>query len=233
MRRIPLGRFAITGRFPSRYSPESLPYESALEGKFLAIMDSEVTLRSLATQCPTVWLTSDGKQRRYTPDVLVTWRPNVKWPFGFQRVAFEVKPFSILRDHYAELAPKLKLARKALAEQGIGLRIATNLSIETPRLANALKINARRAHKPKPEWYAAASDRYRWEAEPFAIGDLESLLVAAGAERFEARDAMWHWIGQGILHCDLRQPVKSHTRCQWWTMLVAKEFCPNEKSTRD
>ena len=109
MRKVPLGRFAITGRFPSRYSDAPLQYESALEGKFLAILDSDVLLKSIATQQPTVMVDVGGKERKYTPDVLVTWRSDVEWPYGSQTVAFEVKPFAILRDKHYSLAPKSPL----------------------------------------------------------------------------------------------------------------------------
>lgn len=233
MRKIPLGRLAITGRFPSRYSSESLPYESALEGKFLAIMDSDVAVRALATQQPTVVLHLSAKRRKYTPDVLVTWRSDVSWPFGVQKVAFEVKPFAILRDQHSSLAPKFRAARQVLKEMAIGFRVITDLSIETPRLANARKMIEARSYQTSNDLYAAASERFRWQEQPFELAEIASVLASAGARPFEAQEFIWHAIARGFIQCDLNRPVTGSTKGLWWTMLALPGLQPREKTMGD
>ncbi len=233
MRKVPLGRFAITGRFPSRYSDAPLQYESALEGKFLAILDSDVLLKSIATQQPTVMVDVGGKERKYTPDVLVTWRSDVEWPYGSQTVAFEVKPFAILRDKHYSLAPKLRAARQVLKEIGIGFRVITDRSIETPRLVNARKMIEARSYRPKDEWYNAASEVFRWRQEPFELVELENVLLRAGARPFEAQEFIWHWVSRGFIECDLNRPVTGTTKCLWWTMLVLQGMPRHEEDARD
>jgi hypothetical protein len=44
-----------------------------------------------------------------------------------------------------------------LKEIGIGFRVITDRSIETPRLVNARKMIEARSYRPKDEWYNAAS----------------------------------------------------------------------------
>lgn len=232
MRKIPLGRFALTGLFPSRRAAKPLQFESGLERNFLAILESETGIRTIATQQPTLEVTVDGVRRRYTPDVLVTWRDERRFPFGAQTVAFEVKPYSELKRKHSIIAPKLRVAKQELQARGIGFRVITDRSIRGPRLQNAFEINRRHAYQPREQWYNAASEHFAWSEEPFALGDLVRILIAAGAREYEAWDSVWHWIGQKAVECDVQAPISIHTRALWWTMITLKAL-RNDKKARN
>jgi hypothetical protein len=196
-------------------------------------LDSDVAVKSLATQQPTVVLDLNRKRRKYTPDVLVSWRSDVEWPFGVQTVAFEVKPFQILQAEHSELAPKFRAARQVLKGMGIGFRVITDRSIETPRLANALRMNEARSYRPREEWYNAASAKFRWREEPFELAELTSVLASEGVRPFEAEGFIWHWIARGFIQCDLTRPIIGSTKCIWWMMRTLQSTRPHEKGAGD
>jgi hypothetical protein len=115
----------ITGKLPSRYSGDLLQYESGLERKFLILLEAEPGIKMVTTQTVQLELAINGHKRRYTPDVLVIWSDHANWSHGAQQVVFKVKPYEILKREFADLQPKFRAAKQALARQGHGFRVVT------------------------------------------------------------------------------------------------------------
>ncbi len=218
-RKIPLGRIALTGSVPSRYAEEALPFESNLERKFFMLLDAQPGLEELEAQPFTVSLRVDGQTRRYTPDVLVSWRQDVDWPYGARTVAFEVKPLQELKDNFDQLQPKLRAARQLLRAQGIGFRVVTERTIDTPRLANAQRIIAQFKFVPG-DLYNIFDRLFAVANGPLKLQLLLDALTSAGAPEHTAWAAIYHWIGIRYISCDLSSPVTGETVCHAWFVLA-------------
>ena len=214
-RRIPPGYRSVTGVLPSRYPSGQLHYESKLERDFLLLMEIERGVRDVTTQPMTVNLVVDGKQRIYTPDVMVTWHTRADWPFGKRRVIFEVKPLAVLQEKRATLGAKYREARRYFARREIIYRVVTERSIYTARQANAAKIAPQMRRRPDEELRSHLSALVRRRG-PQRLGDIRDALEAAGYIRGEIMDAAYYLIGMRHLLCDLDAAVTEETRVTWW-----------------
>lgn len=130
-RNIPLNYRNVTGTLSSRYGNGSTPFESPLERDFLELLRfDEVNVESYETQRPVIfYVTNEGHQRRYTPDVLVSFTSGA-------RIMYEVKPRDLLKQKWTEFKPRFKQAIKYGKEHGYTFRIITDFEIRTPYLKN-------------------------------------------------------------------------------------------------
>lgn len=130
-RNIPLNYRNVTGALSSRTGASSTPFESPLERDFLELLRfDELNVVSYDTQQPVIYyINSEGYERRYTPDVVVTFKSG-------RRVIYEVKPRDLLKEHWEEFKPKFKQAIRYGKQHGYTFRIITDLEIRTPYLKN-------------------------------------------------------------------------------------------------
>lgn len=71
IRKIPIGNRAVTGV----HARSGARYESSLERDFFELMTADPTVDNVEEQLVQInYATSDGAQRRYAPDALVTFR---------------------------------------------------------------------------------------------------------------------------------------------------------------
>ena len=73
-RKIPKNHLFVTGAYASSKSDVMIGFESLLEKEYMLLLDFDPTVEKYVEQ--PVTLPVPGKSRRYTPDLLVTFREN-------------------------------------------------------------------------------------------------------------------------------------------------------------
>ncbi|WP_164467258.1 TnsA endonuclease N-terminal domain-containing protein [Caulobacter flavus] len=221
---IPPSHRSITGSLPTRFPVRQLHYESKLERDFLILLEIEPGLETIATQPVTLDLVIEGRRRRYTPDVMATWWEDALLPYGRAQVVFEVKPYSILKRDYADLAPKYHAARQHLAAQGIGFRVVTDRTIYCTRQANAVLLGPAMRRPLSSDIMTTVRAIMTYPGVPHrTFGEVKKLLMADGLLRDTAHQALLHLLGIGYLVADLSLVISDTTQMRWWTHLVAEE----------
>jgi TnsA endonuclease N terminal len=223
-RTIPPSHRSITGSLPTRFPARQLHYESKLERDFLILLEIDTGLEAITTQPVTLDLEVEGRRRRYTPDILATWWVDAHFSYGKRRVAFEVKPLSILKRDYADLAPKLRAAKRYFASRGIGFRVVTDRSIYCVKQTNAALLGPPMRRPLSQDiittvrailTYPGINDR--------SLGEVKNLLIGDGLLRDTAQQALLHMLGIGYLVADLTVPIEDETRVKWWADVIAAE----------
>ena len=136
-RSIPKSYRNVTGRFASVKNRNPIGFESTLEKDFFLLLEFDRRVESFEEQPVTIpYHNPEGRLCRYTPDVLVRYRPVLTGQLGGPPALCEVKYRSDLREHGAEYRPKLTAARRYARDQGWRFRVVTERDIRTPRLRN-------------------------------------------------------------------------------------------------
>jgi len=136
-RSIPKSYRNVTGRFASVKNRNPIGFESTLEKDFFLLLEFDRRVESFEEQPVTIpYHNPEGQLCRYTPDVLVRYRPVLTGQPGGPPALCEVKYRSDLREHGAEYRPKFTAARRYARDRGWRFRVVTEREIRTPRLRN-------------------------------------------------------------------------------------------------
>ena len=132
IRKIPIGNRAVTGM----HARSGARYESSLERDFFELMTADPTVDKVEEQPVQInYATSDGAQRRYTPDALVTFRAD---PTGAvaKPLLCEIKYREEYKAKFQELKARFQAARRYAREKGWRFCVVTDREIRTFRFAN-------------------------------------------------------------------------------------------------
>jgi len=135
VRKIPKNYRNVTGVAAHRKADGPAMFESTLERDFITLLEFDPTVQTFEVQPLTFdWTDSDGKIRRYTPDVLATFNLT----HGHRgKTLYEVKYRDELRREWQDLRPKLRAAVHFARTQGWRFKIVTEVEIRSPYLDNA------------------------------------------------------------------------------------------------
>ena len=164
------------------------------------------------------YLSADGKARHYTPDILVTYRqiPNsttLKSP-----LLAEIKYRRDLFEHWQELKPKFRVARRYAKERGWNFKIITEVEIRTPYLKN---VKFLRQYQRRPINLAGA-DLLLQKVSELRSTDPESLLASVcqdAHDRAHLLPTLWSLVAQRKIGADLNQPLMM--RSLIWPVMTA------------
>lgn len=139
VRNIPRSHRSLTGRVSSRTGDTSRMFESSLERDLFTLLDFDIGVAGFEEQPVRIRFTDkQGRQRSYTPDVLIYYHPDGISGNRKPPLLAEVKHRRDLFANWKELKPKLKAARAFCRERGWQrFRIFTEKEIRTPYLDNA------------------------------------------------------------------------------------------------
>lgn len=198
VRKIPLGRRALTGRHtvPGR---RSVAFESSLERDFITLMLFEPDTLDIEEQPVRIQL---PQGRHYTPDFLVTRQ-------GRPPLLVEIKPEIELSAPNPQLSDKLDAAAAWATARGWIFETWSEKQIRIPRLENAKFLLPFRDRKVD----AGIAARLLAFATK-GMAEVEELVGAAfpiEAERGRALAALWHLMALGRLSADLDQPLTPKT----------------------
>lgn len=207
VRRIPKNYRNVTGNAAHSKAVGGAAFESTLERDFLVLLEFSPEVSQFEVQPVTIqWFNDQGKQRQYTPDVLVS------YVSGNSPTLFEVKYRSDLKKDWAILRRKFKAAIQYTKSLGWRFRIATEVEIRTPYLANAqflLPFLRRNSGLPSDETLLKSALASLTEATP---ANLLSHITNDDQQRARLLPALWRMIGLREIGADLDQPIDMNSR---------------------
>lgn len=139
IREITASNFGIKSSFASEKNATPLQAESMLEHDFLTLLEWDPRVARYGTQPLSInWVDGKGKERIYTPDVLVAYHGlAMSRDPHLRTTVFEVKPTANLKRDWADLKPKFRAAIAALRPAGVRFKLVTENQIRMPLLDNA------------------------------------------------------------------------------------------------
>jgi hypothetical protein len=191
-------------------------YESTLERDMMELIRFDRTVRQFTPQPLTIsYTTSDGAERRYTPDGLIHYKNATPHE---PSILYEVKFRVDFRNDWKTYLPKFRAAKAYCQEQGWVFRVFTEVEIRTNYLMNARFLWPYLSRKVDPALRAHVLT-VLWdlnEADPdFLLHALSSLPNG----RAHLIPVLWHMIAIGEIGCDLDQRLTMASRI--WPMKEA------------
>ena len=220
VRTIPKSYQNVTGVISSDKSESLIGFESPLERDLYLILDFDINVKRFEEQPVRIsYLDSNGKNRTYTPDVLVHYRDDIIPAKGMPPMLCEVKPRERLRKDLAKYMPRFKAAIKYAKERGWKFRILTEREIRTPHLHNVKFLGRFRNISPPDDHKKLILDAIYELRET----DPEGLLLSISYDKWRRAEIMptfWHLIAISRIGADLNLPLTMQSRI--WTMEPAR-----------
>jgi hypothetical protein len=138
---------SVTGLVADDQSARSTAYESSLERDFIKRLLFNKNVLEHEEQPLTIDFTDpSGKQRHYTPDLLVSYRKDLALTKDWPPLLAEVKYRSDLFKHWAELESKFRAARTYARERSWNFTVVTERELRTAYLKNITFLLEFRKH---------------------------------------------------------------------------------------
>ncbi|TDQ49037.1 TnsA endonuclease N-terminal domain-containing protein [Permianibacter aggregans] len=208
-RAIKANHLTVTGvvQNPAFRVTKGVPFESSLERDLIIMAQWHHGVKRITAQPVTIEFKDKlGKDRVYTPDLLVEYcpQPDPSWP---QAVLYEVKYRKDLWADWKRLRPKLSAARKWAHERGWHFKIMTEVEIRIPYLDNIMWLRGYRDnHLQSPA--VAMIEQFLKVIEE---ADIETVIAACSRdEKTKAivLGVLWTMLAQGYLGTDLLEPLR-------------------------
>lgn len=210
VRKIPKNYRNVTGLLASGKADTPAQFESTLERDFLTLLEFSPDVSSFDVQPLSLAWNDDGRERRYTPDVLVRFKKSN----GAQRAPLlcEVKYRSELKANWSELRPKLKAGVRHARTQGWRFKLMTETEIRTAYLRNAqFLLPFIRRGSP----HADHMDLLDRTLGDLRETDVEGLLQAVCRDEWHRASllpALWYLVGTFQFGADLQAPLTAKSR---------------------
>ena len=218
VRRIPKSHCSLTGVVAS--TKRAVPgmsggmagFEPSLERDLLVLLDFDPEVLCYEEQPVRIdYVDAGGYYRRYTPDVLVVWRPNLELALCRTPLLIEVKYRFDLKKRWADLKPRFRAARRRARARGWTFRLATEVEIRTPYLRNVKFLSAYR----RLQRDGVTSERLLAAVHELRAADPEALLSALQpdlAGRAVLIPTLWHLVATRKVGADLSVPLTMRSR---------------------
>ncbi|WP_412026642.1 TnsA endonuclease N-terminal domain-containing protein [Deinococcus yunweiensis] len=201
VRKIPPSRRAITGRLTALKSSGPADYESALERDFLITLEADPDVVSYEVQPMrlTYW-DSGGRERHYTPDVLVSRRNDVT-------ELCEVKYTTDIQELRAQHRERWIAAHQHAQQRGWRFRLITEHHARTDRTRNWLFLSAFRLLNAHPAHLSPLLTSAQAHGPLSIAAWLEHHPEPPG----ELLPFVWHLVCTGEVTVDLDRPLSLAT----------------------
>ena len=133
-RKIPKNYRSVTGTFPSHKNKRNIFYESLLERDFCLLLEFNDDVISYEEQPFRLYYKSANSKKRYTPDVLVHYKPSLnKLP-----CVFEVKMSDEIKEKKVFFEEKFNQIEKYINLNDLNFKMFTELEIDEIYLENIM-----------------------------------------------------------------------------------------------
>jgi hypothetical protein len=133
-RKIPKNYRSVTGTFPSHKNKRNIFYESLLERDFCLLLEFNDDVISYEEQPFRLYYKSANSKKRYTPDVLVHYKPSLnKIP-----CVFEVKMSDEIKEKKVFFEEKFNQIEKYINLNDLEFKMFTELDMDEIYLENAM-----------------------------------------------------------------------------------------------
>lgn len=207
VRKIRANYGSVTGLVADDRSARSIAYESSLERDFIKHLIFNKNVLGYGEQPLTIEFTeAAGKQRRYTPDLFISYRKDLALTKDWRSLLAEVKYRSDLFRHWTELKPKFRAARSYAKRLGWDFAIVTDWELRTPYLKNITFLLEYRKY-PKDEvgsQLLLEAVAHRSATTPVGLLDL---LSENASRKATLLPTLWQLIANGAIVIDLDQQL--------------------------
>ncbi|NIA56725.1 heteromeric transposase endonuclease subunit TnsA [Massilia sp. TW-1] len=188
-------------------SGHSAGFESSLERDWLICLDFDPDVEAILEQPFSLNYQLDGRELRYTPDVLAQYRErDGRIPI----VVFEVKPYDEVRLDFAKYRQRFKQMIRYCRERDWRFKIVTERDIRTPYLDNAkfLRKYRRLATQELYREQLLYSLRALGPTTPQALLAMAYLHVE---KRMAALPELWRMVARREVSTELNKPLTMHS----------------------
>lgn len=206
-RKIGKSHLFVTGIVATDKSEGEAAYEGTLEPRFmkLLIFDRDRVLKFEVQPVTIVYTDDSGKKRRYTPDILVTYRD------GTKPLLAEIKPRRYLKKNWKELKPKFRAALRHATEMGWRFKIFDETRIVTPYLLN-VEFLLRFRRTPENEAHTSVILRTLQRLRESTPADLMSAIAEDETTKAFLLASLWRLVANYSVGADLEEKLTMRSR---------------------
>jgi hypothetical protein len=207
VRKIRANYRSVTGLVTDDQSARSTAYESSLERDFIKHLLFNENVLEHEEQPLTIDFTDpSGMRRRYTPDLLVSYRKDIAMTKGWQPLLVEVKYRSDLFQHWAELKPKFRAARAYARERSWNFTVVTERELRTSYLKNITFLLEFRKH-PVDKALTQLLLETAAGKSPATPASLLTFISNDAMQKATLLPTLWQLVVKGRIGVDLEQPL--------------------------
>lgn len=203
VRKIPKNYRNVTGVAASSKAVGAAQFESTLERDFLALLEFSPEVEHFEVQPIKIsWRDGQGTSRSFTPDVLVTFGPDVpRAPW-----LCEVKYRADIKKNWDELKPKFRQAVRLAKQNGWRFRLITEIEVRTAYLDNVRFLMPFKFRSISAAESEQLLDRLR-DGSNMTCAALMYSLSPDGRRVAELLPVLWHLIAHHRIGVDLESAL--------------------------
>lgn len=201
-RRITKSHWSVTGKKPSKKTGKTHRFESTLERDYITLLEFDELVDKYVEQPFTICYFNDGKDRTYTPDFLVIYKPSA----NVKPVLSEIKYRADIQRHFSEYKPRFDAAAKFACESGYQFEVITEEHIRTVQLQNA-EFLSRYLHTEIDDKIASVLLACLWDLQQSTPETLIKLLENAATCKEELLYVIWQLVSTRKVSCNLNDPI--------------------------
>lgn len=216
VRKIPKNYRNLTGLASSDKSTSAF-FESTLERDCLALLEFDTNVEYYDVQPVCIeWTDTNGKNRTYTPDVLITYCRNFDGYKPYSTVLCEIKYRSDIKKNWDELKPKFKAAISYAKAHGWRFKVLTETEIRTAFMENA-RFLLPYLNNELDESYEFLLRTKLLELRESTIDALLNSVFQDKWSQAELIPCLWQLIAMRRISTDLTQPLTMSSKI--WSLM--------------
>ena len=210
-RKIGYTYFSQSGCFSFRGQKE-IAFESRLEKDFLTSFAFSERVLDIEEQPFTLtYITSEGKEATYTPDFMVTFRPQTLDVSPLDKpMIVEVKPRKKLQKEFGIYRERFKAMISYCRQNGMIFKIYDESRIHTPYFHNVVRIMRFKRHRYDPMERDVILD-YVHTAGQVSTGMIPEIFGGTDLDKAEIVGHVYHLLATKQLAADLTLPLSLQT----------------------
>lgn len=203
IRNIPKNYRNVTGVAANPKAEGKAMFESTLERDWLTLLQFSAEVERFEVQPVKVpWFDEKGKERSYTPDVLVYYHQP-----GHKPLLCEVKYRDELRENWVQLKPKFQAAYRFARERGWRFKLINEKHIRTQLLDNAKFLLPFTRRVSDDSELAPQLLNTLAKVESFSVQELLTSIDANPMVQAEYIPLLWYLVGTKQVGADLTQKL--------------------------
>jgi len=198
----------ITGKYPSPQNRHCLFYESFRERDLIVWLAFDPTVEAVEDHPFKIEYTDAGRNRGYTPDLLIRFKPSVRR----RPLLVEVKTEAELERSGKEFESAFRAARAYCKAHNMKFEVVTEKVLPRPRVRNLRFLFPYRLEVPEP---ALGKQLKRLGAD--GPKTLRNVVDSMSGENYEVGDvvaAVWHLAALQVVEVDLDTPLSMNSRME-------------------
>lgn len=197
IRKIKTSSRSITGKYSSAKTQTVHQFESTLERDFLTLLEFDDTVHEYGVQPLTIYYNHNGKAVRYTPDMIVHYKPAL----SKKPLLCEIKYEAELQEKREYYEPKFRAATEYALINNYQFKIFTEKEIRTDYLVN-VKFLSRYRCTPIDEKYLKIITAGLLQNPVCTPKEL--LVFSTTEENARVLYTVWQMLAGRLIKCDMK-----------------------------